>query len=160
MTAMGSIDRDASMMVTAEMIDAWELKAIIMVGIAFGKDPSKQEIGNVLVSDRIVPYEPERKGSSSREARGIELSSGPVLLNRFRNVVGWSFQRPSGHLCGFQTGPILSGEKLVDDSKFKRELFERYPTAIGGEMEGAGIAAAAARKGREWIVAKAICDCT
>jgi nucleoside phosphorylase len=158
MTAMGSVGRDASMMVTVEIIQSWELAAVIMVGIAFGKDSAKQGIGNVLVSDRIIPYEPERVGVNSSEDRGNTILAGTVLLNRFRNVVGWNFKAPNGRRCGFQTGSMLSGEKLVDNDDFKRRLFERYPTAIGGEMEGAGVAAAAARKSREWIIVKAICD--
>ncbi len=158
MSAMGAVSRDASMMVTAEMIQTWDLAAVIMVGIAFGKDAEKQEIGNVLVSEQVIPYGPERIGPTANEDRGIPLMAGPVLLNRFRNVVGWTFQAPTGRQCGFQVGPILSGPKLVDNPEFKRSLFERYPTAIGGEMEGEGVAAAAGRKSREWIVVKAICD--
>ncbi len=158
MSAMGSLNRDASMMVTNEMVVAWEVPAVIMVGIAFGKDSTKQDIGRVLVSDRIICYEPERVGKTVNEDRGAETAAGSVLLNRFRNVVGWNFSAPGGSQCGFQIGPILSGEKLVDNLDFKRWLFERYPTAIGGEMEGAGVAAAAERNRREWIVVKAICD--
>ena len=158
MTAMGSVGRDSSMMVTSEIIDAWELSAVIMVGISFGKDATKQAIGSVLVSDRIIAYEPERVGTNTNENRGSEHIAGAVLLNRFRNVIGWCFGTPEGRECGFQTGPILSGEKLVDNPKFKQTLFERFKTAIGGEMEGAGVAAAAERKGCEWIVVKAICD--
>jgi hypothetical protein len=37
-------------------------------------------------------------------------------------------------------------------------LFERYPQAVGGDMEGVGLAAAAVRNGVPWIVVKAICD--
>lgn len=158
MVASGSIGRDASLIVTAEIIESWRLAAVIMVGIAFGKDSAKQNIGNVLVSDRVIPYEPERIGEASRENRGIEISAGTVLLNRFRNILGWKFQAPNGRACGFQAGPLLSGEKLVDNLEFRSSLFKRYPTAIGGEMEGAGVAAAAARKGCEWILVKAICD--
>jgi nucleoside phosphorylase len=53
---------------------------------------------------------------------------------------------------------MLSSEKLVDNPEFKAKQFERYPNAIGGEMEGAGVAAAADRKRCEWIVVKSICD--
>lgn len=158
MTAMGSLGRDASTIVTTEMIDAWTLAAVVAVGIAFGKDSATQRIGNVLVSDRILPYEPERIGESTKEDRGAEILAGLVLLNRFRNAIGWSFKDPNGRECGVQTGAVLSGEKLVDNPEFKRTLLDRYPTAIGGEMEGAGVAAAAARKRCEWIVVKGICD--
>jgi nucleoside phosphorylase len=158
MTAMGSSGRDSSTLVTSEVIQSWKLPAVIMVGIAFGKDPVKQEIGNVIVSERIISYEPQRVGENSSENRGSEYTARPVLLNRFRNVLKWSFKGPDGRECGIQTGPILSGEKLVDNADFKRQLFERYPTAIGGEMEGTGVAASAERLQCEWIVVKAICD--
>jgi nucleoside phosphorylase len=158
MTAMGSIGRDSSLIVTSEIIKFWKLPAVIMVGIAFGKDPSKQAIGNVLVSERIHSYEPQRVGPASTVYRGTDYSAKPILLNRFRNVIGWNFKAPSGHGCGKQLGAILSGEKLVDNFNFKKELFKSYPNAIGGEMEGAGVAASAEREGCEWIVVKAICD--
>jgi nucleoside phosphorylase len=158
MMDMGSTGRDASTIVTAEMIASWKLAAVIMVGIAFGKDRLKQSIGSVLIADRIIPYEPERVGTLSNQNRGREIPTTPLLLNRFRNVERWRFETSDGCRCGFQVGPILSGEKLVDNFDFKRRLFERFPTAIGGEMEGAGLAAAAARAECEWIVVKAICD--
>ena len=158
MTAMGTTSRDGSTIVTSEVIDAWNLSAVIMVGIAFGKDATMQRVGNVLIADRVIPYEPQRVGESVNHDRGIPIQSGPVLFNRFRNIVGWSFTDPKGFPSGYQVGPLLSGEKLVDNADFKRSLFDRYPQAIGGEMEGAGVAAAAERKRREWIVVKAICD--
>ncbi len=158
MTAMGSSGRDASTIVTVELIQAWKPAAVIMVGIAFGKDATKQRIGTVLVSDKVLSYEQQRIGKDSSEDRGNEPLAGTVLLNRFRNVVGWDFKSPDGQKCSFQVGPVLSGEKLVDNVEFKNSLFDRFPTAIGGEMEGAGVAASAARNGCEWIVVKGICD--
>ena len=160
MTGMGSTGREASTMVASEFIDEWQLRAVVMVGIAFGKDAEKQAIGNVLISDRVIQYESQRVSAENNVDRGCEPLAGTTLLNRSRNLIGWRFTRPSGDDCCFQVGPILSGEKLVDDPEFKKQLFERYPTAIGGEMEGAGLASAADRKPKkcEWIVVKAICD--
>jgi nucleoside phosphorylase len=158
MSAMGSVGRDASLTVTTELIEHWSPHAVVMAGIAFGKDAEKQMIGGVLISERVVSYEPERLGSVGSEDRGEEHKSSPVLLNRFRNLLGWDFKSPLGVQCTHQVGPVLSGEKLLDNAERKSELFSRYPTAIGGEMEGAGFAAAAERKKCEWIVIKAICD--
>lgn len=158
MCAMGATGRDSSLVVASEMIETWDLPGIIMVGIAFGKDSTLQRIGNVLISERVISYEPERIGSDDRKDRGAIPQAGTLLLNRFRNVVGWTFESPNGQACGFQVGSLLSGEKLVDDAAFKASLFERFPDAIGGEMEGAGVAAAADRKKCEWILVKAICD--
>jgi nucleoside phosphorylase len=55
-------------------------------------------------------------------------------------------------------GPILSGEKLIDDLDFKNALMDQYPNAIGGEMEGAGLWSAAGRAGKDWILVKGVCD--
>src|SRR5262249_51525260 len=76
----------------------------------------------------------------------------------FRNALDWQFARPDGSICHLHFGPVLSGEKVVDDPSFKAALFEEYPAAIGGEMEGTGLWAAAARARKEWIVIKGICD--
>lgn len=158
MSAMGSIGRDSSTIVTSELIEAWQPSAVVMVGIAFGKDSSKQKAGCVLVSDRVEPYEPQRIGKEEFQDRGTPLPAGVILLNRCRNTLGWAFADLSGECPGFQFGPLLSGEKLVDNQDFKQSLFKRYSTAIGGEMEGAGVAAAASRKNLEWVLVKAICD--
>lgn len=153
----GISGRDSAQNVTTEIIQDWDAVAIIMVGISFGRDPNKQNIGDVLISSKVVPYEPQRVGKVVIH-RGNETSSGIVLLNRFSNLRGWKFNRPDGNPVEYRVGAILSGEKLVDDPQFKASLFKEYPEAIGGEMEGAGIASAAERNRREWIVVKSICD--
>lgn len=155
---MGATDRDASTLVAKDMITHFELRAIIMPGIAFGRDAHTQRIGNVLISDQVIPYEVQRLGDEDRKDRGRRPSATPVLLNRFCNVLGWRFENPEGQFCDYQVGPLLSGEKLVDNAEFKADLFKRFPDAIGGEMEGAGLAASAERERCEWIIAKAICD--
>ena len=157
-SSMGSIGRDSSTIVTTELLDLWNVPAVIMVGIAFGKDSEKQMIGGVLISEKIISYEPERLGKSVNEERGDSPRAGALLLNRFKNLLGWKFANPEGLQCSYQIGSLLSGEKLVDDPNEKGALFKRFPGAIGGEMEGAGFSAAAERKKREWIVVKAICD--
>ena len=129
-----------------------------MVGIAFGKNSDKQNLGDVLVASQIVSYEQQRVGESDTVHRGTISQTGPVLLNRFRQALDWTFEGIDGQDVTFYVGPLLSGEKLVDQSDFKNKLFDAFPQAIGGEMEGAGLYAAATRFGVEWIVVKAICD--
>jgi nucleoside phosphorylase len=158
MTRMGASGRDSAINVTGEFIADCNPKAVVMVGIAFGKDASKQSIGQVLVSERIIGYENARIGSEQTVPRGEQPQASPVLLNRFSNTIGWEFYQPDGRRCEVQIGPILSGEKLVDNACFKAQLFKSHPSAIGGEMEGIGVASAAGRKRCEWIVVKAICD--
>ncbi len=159
MCAMGASGRDSAQIVTGEVIRYWKPSALIMVGIAFGKDSERQRIGDPLISERIIAYEPERVGVETSVSRGHHFVAGARLLDRFRNfTLGWEFQDPTGEQCEPRLGPILSGEKLVDNVDFKTLLFERHPHAIGGEMEGVGLAAAAERQRCEWILVKGICD--
>jgi nucleoside phosphorylase len=55
-------------------------------------------------------------------------------------------------------GAVLSGEELIDNAERKKELFDAFPHAIGGEMEGRGLYGAAQAAGVDWILVKAICD--
>ncbi len=154
---MGSVSEGSVILATQQAQHVWHPKAIIMVGIAFGKDPAKQKIADVLVASQIIPYEQMRVGAQEI-FRGAIPPSNIVLLNRFENTTTWRFVRPDGKDCSLLVGPLLSGEKLVDNPEFKQQLFHQFPQAIGGEMEGAGLCAASGRVGVAWILVKSICD--
>ena len=79
-------------------------------------------------------------------------STPPRLHDRF-----WSGSRDwKGAATHF--GLIVSGDKLVDSKKFRDQLLLLEPEAIGGEMEAAGVYAAALKGRRDWIIVKAIVD--
>lgn len=154
----GAIGRDSVVLSTADALRRFNIVAIIMVGIAFGKDRDSQKIGDVLVATQIIPYENLRVGDERSIFRGTISQTGPVLLNRFRQALDWNFKDKNNDFISVRFGPLLSGEKVIDNSRFSQRLFDEFPQAIGGEMEGAGLYAVAARKDVEWIVVKSICD--
>lgn len=129
----GSTVPGAAILAAKHGLDFWKPKAVIMVGFAFGRDPDSQKIADVLVSEQVISYEQQRIGPKNSIPRGPVQMSGSTLLNRFRFSPDWFFLRPDGTKCELRSGPILSGEKLVDNLKFKEKLFKRYPQAIGGE---------------------------
>lgn len=154
----GAIARQGSTLTIGSAITEARPKAILILGIAFGVNPRKQRLGDVLVASSIVPYELERKGVVITERRGEQLICGPTLLERFRTrTADWRL------LCGLenvnvQQGLVLSGEKLIDNKVFRDQLVAKFEGALGGEMEGAGAYAAAEREGVEVILVKSICD--
>lgn len=154
---MGAVDEGASTLATNQALDMWNPKAVIMVGIAFGKSPTEQKIGDVLVASEIIFYERQRQGKEITPRGSIPPSDG-TLLNRFENAYEWQFFLPNGELSKIIPSPILSGEKLVDDPEFKAMLFKQFPQAKGGEMEGSGLCAAARESRTPWILVKSICD--
>jgi len=154
---MGSSRSGGATHVTDRACRIWLPRAVLMTGVAFGADPKTQQIGDVLVADQIINYEPERVGSTS-QFRGDPIVSAPGLLSRFQHTHNWKFLRPDNVQCRRIIGPVLSGEKLVDDPGFKAKLLKQFPKAIGGEMEGAGLSASSLYNNTPWILIKAICD--
>ncbi len=154
---MGSGTDGGSQVTVSEAIKVWKPKAAIMIGIAFGVDSEKQNIGDVLVSNNILPYESSRIGDDVIH-RGGGLPSGIKLRNRFENARDWIHQTSEGYNCNVEVVDLLSGEKLIDQLEFRDKLLLQYPTAKGGEMEGAGFFIAARSASLEAIVVKAICD--
>lgn len=154
---MGSSQRNASLVTTVDAANTWSPKVALMVGIAFGADKKKQKIGDVLVSERIINYEPQRKGKETTLMRGKEGPASSILIDRFKSVNDWSFVQ-NDRTPAIIVGTMLSGEKLIDDPDYKEELMKAYPEAIGGEMEGAGIYSACDTRVEHWILVKGICD--
>lgn len=158
MCRMGSRGRDGSIQFATRMIERWSPRALLLVGIAFGKDRTKQILGDIIVSTHIHDYEPARIGSMRDEQRGPSPEAGITLLNRARNL-GFTWIPPeTGSPRKALYGPILSGEKLIDNEDFKQELFSHYPDAIAGEMEAVGMYSSASVANIEWLVVKSICD--
>lgn len=166
---MGAGGLGAALLTVQKGIDALKPVAVIMVGIAFGTDPKKQRIGDVLVARQLMPYEPQRLGQTKAgalelRARGDRSPASPGLLDKFRSgVLDWRPPTASSELRGavipkVHFGLVVSGEKLVDNQAFRDQLLRIEPDAIGGEMEGAGLYVAAYDRNVAWILVKAICD--
>ena len=91
---------------------------------------------------QIVGYELQRIGTGEDSEpviifRGDRPSASPWLLDRFRDgELYWDGAE-------VEFGLILSGEKLVDNLDFRSQLQKLEPEVVGGEMEGAGLYAAA-----------------
>ncbi|TMR21316.1 hypothetical protein ETD86_15535 [Nonomuraea turkmeniaca] len=56
------------------------------------------------------------------------------------------------------SGVMLSRSLLRNLPTARQKLIDANPDAIGGEMEGIGVYAAAAKEKVDWIVVKSICD--
>lgn len=156
---MGAINRDAVMTTVDNAIRMWKPRGIIMVGVAWGMDKEKQRIGDVLISKKILQYETAKISNGNTIPRGADTEAGGVLTNRFKSCVDWKYKLDDGELAKKHMGTVLSGEKLLDDKEYRDKLHNSFPEAIGGEMEGAGLASVAmAHNLYEWIIVKGICD--
>lgn len=157
--SMGASTAGASALTISAAIDDLKPWAVVAVGIAFGMDRERQPLSTLLLSERLAAYEPQRLGEQGPShdlhaiQRGPITEGSPALLSRFRDS---HLEEDLG--ISIKAGLVLSGEKLVDNTAFMVDLRERFPEAIGGEMEGAGVLAASHRANVNWLVVKAVCD--
>lgn len=156
--SMGSLARDSSIMTVRTAIEKLKSKVVIMIGIAFGVNETKQHIGDVLLSESIIPYNAKRVGKKETIKRGIEAPSSKILFNRFKNIkTTWEHFLDENTKAKLIPTRLLSGEELVDNLQHRNKLIKDNPDSKGGEMEGAGVYAACDGKA-DWIVVKGICD--
>lgn len=155
---MGAGGIGASQQRTRDAIDHWQPRAVIAVGIAFGLDEAKQEIGEVLVSTQLQDYDLGRQNEDGTlTPRGDKPGSADTLRNRFRQI-DTNESRRAQDWPKVRFGLILSGQKLVDNFDYRESLKILFTEAIGGEMEGVGLYVSASAAKVDWIVVKAICD--
>ncbi len=151
---MGAATPGGALLTVSRAIRNLQPQAVIMCGIAFGLHQDRQQLGDILIAKQIQCYE-FRKTDIQRNqiARGDCATASERLLDRFRS--GDNDWKEEAQTC---FGLVLSGEKLINDPGFRDSLLKEEPEAIGGEMEGAGLYAAARDAKVDWILVKAICD--
>lgn len=127
---------------------------IISLGVAFGIDYIKQDIGDVLVSRRILPYsENKRDEDKVKPDRSQDKTIDDWLHVRLSNV--------NGFLDNVLYGDILSGGSVMSSFREKDKICLGYTKSdfiIGGEMEGNALFQFARRGGVPGVVIKGICD--
>ncbi|OYT92375.1 MAG: hypothetical protein CFE43_08915 [Burkholderiales bacterium PBB3] len=154
----GSLNAQESVTLAA---NAYSPRYTIACGIAFGVDPSKQHIGDVLVSQVLVPYELSRATRGTLELRDGQPPASALLTDWLRNLDQRKKIGPTkGTWPNVIWGGILTGDKLIDDQNYRDQLVELAGKnrIVGGEMEGAGVHVALRRQQGHWIVIKGICD--
>lgn len=155
--SMGTGGRQGSLITCVRAIEDIRPEAIFMVGIAFGMDRNKQQLGDVLVAEAIFPYEIARIGSTT-QSRSNSVDCDLDLASLLQSAAfNWNL-RVGLRRVATHRGLVLSGEKLVANKEFKDQLMKAFPLAKGGEMEGAGVYWAAVEGKVPAILVKAICD--
>lgn len=153
----GSFGQSSAQGVVIDAIDEFTPRCVAAVGVAAGLkvEPSEGQ-PTVLITSRATDYERTRVGTGKggkldlRE-RGEVSNPDPILLGKLR-VIADGLNIP----CNI--GQMLCGEKLVDFPQLRQELENRFPDALGVEMEATGIAGACARRGVPWVMLKGVSD--
>lgn len=156
---MGTSDPGAIRDTLEEAIEYCNPIAVFLVGVAWGANEEKQNIGDVLIVRTTDNYNHAKVESGGYINRGIPQESSLFLYKRFNEFDKWEFILPDGQLARRHAGQFICGEMLLNDKPYKLSLMQRYKEAIGGDMESFTFATTAKKNNiNNWIVIKGICD--
>ena len=157
----------SSALLVRDVVADWKPTKIILVGIAAGIGQNVR-LGDVVISEQIVDYELAKITTKGTTPRWSVYRSDAQLLSSLMTVKGtdWTSRingrRPDGSTATptVHVGLILSGNKVIADSKQAGALRSVWNRAVGIEMEGAGAAAAVYQMddAPSFLMVKGICD--
>lgn len=146
---------------------------VLMVGIAGGVR-GKVKLGDIIVARQVWYYEPAKVNSDSSQLRPIVYPADPLLLDRTQNYTDLSWRdliqttRPSRRTrkpsseeqSEIVFAAIATGEKVIADTEFMKQIRQLHAKIAGVEMEAFGVAVAAAnsRDRPRFIAIRGICD--
>lgn len=135
---------------------------VVLTGVCYGLwsrelDGGTQELGDLVVCTQLRTADHRRVGTRADGSRyeilrGARPETSSVLLSQARAL---TLRRP-GPAVHF--GPVLSLNTLVDNPEERLRLRTLDEEAVAGEMELAGLYAAAAATKCDWILVKGISD--
>jgi nucleoside phosphorylase len=185
LTCIGSAGNPGAAAATAGAIAKYRPRAVLLMGIAAGLR-DKIRIGEVVLSDRVVAYEPAalvRSTSGTKIQPRPEIDRAPHAM--IQDVVSYradsarlrsAFQRAGGvipmaqvgaeaefraHVTAALTarlGTLASGEKLLRDPTRLIAVRELHGKTEVGEMEAAGVVDGCRRGSVPWLVIRGISD--
>lgn len=139
-------------------------QSIISLGMAFGALPDDQHIGDILISEGVLPYDYRIVRTGTDGAPDVDYSevqaypSHEGLRRRFQEIASmpaWQQRTWSGWL--------LSGSARIHCAAFRDELArkcgDKRARVVGGDMESVGLLSASLDRASPcWIAVKAISD--
>ena len=137
-----------------EALKYFSPNVIISLGVAFGIDYRTQNIGDVIVSRRILPYsENKRDEDKVKPDRSQDKTIDKWLHIRLMTA--------NGFLDSVTYGDILTGGSVLSSFREKDSICSGYTKTdfiVGGEMEGNALFQYANADGIPGVVIKGICD--
>lgn len=173
---MASYTKEGSLKAVNRALERFRPKLVVSLGVAFGIDPVKQQLGDVLLSSAIIPYDAFNKDNKNTITLRSEdkyltheaLNAWDVLI-RSKNFLLEEQECGRQSLIGkkinfkWKHGVMLSGGSVLNNERKKRALLKAAKICgedniIGGEMEGSGVYYACQTPDIPCIVIKGICD--
>lgn len=159
----GSFSKGGSRDAAACALEHFRPELAVSLGVAFGADFKEQELGDVLVSKRILSWDTNSLTDGKITLRSEEVyPTNDRLFSRWSPFLSSELQLKASHGFRWYFGPLLSGGSVVNGAEDKRRLMDaaaaKGERAVGGEMEGTGLYSVCGGQGVPCVVIKGICD--
>ena len=147
---MGEKSGPTAMGVTVtKALQCWDPLYVIVLGIAAGFERRGVRIGDIIISSDVVHYTKGKRHKGGRfEPRPSFYPSSSILGQFLKQVETYEWTNDPRVRCdvissyspSVHIGPILSGEVIMDDPEWVKEVEENhlFKEAIGLEMEAVG----------------------
>jgi nucleoside phosphorylase len=185
LACIGSAGNPGAAAATTHAIRTYRPRAVLLMGIAAGLR-GKIKIGHVVLSERVVAYEPAalvRSDNGTVEQPRPEIDRAPHIM--MQDVIHYrgdaerlraAFERAGGVIPAATTeqvdefrahvadaitsrlATIASGEKLLRDPSKLLAVRTLHGKVDIGEMEAAGVVEACRRASVPWLVIRGISD--
>ena len=130
-----------AILVVKNAVEALRPKAVFNVGFCGSLNKEKAKLGDVMVSAKLIAYEPTEVTRDGIQERGVSVPLKRHLANLIRSAGdGWEapLNNPEELDVKVHTdGVFLSGREVVACSQ-RKKLSGRFSEAIAIEMEGKG----------------------
>ena len=139
---VGSTTPQGSTIVVPVAVRELRPKAVICVGYCAGLKETKVKFGDVIISSKLATYAPIKVTKDKTIDRGVQVPASPRLSEILRSAaLGWKAPLKNSNELDVKVhtdGLLLSGPEVISSDERRAELTERFPDAIGVEMEGEG----------------------
>jgi len=135
--------------VTANAIQRWRPRCVLLVGIAGGVEKQNVQLGDILIAKQIIDYELQKLREDSDEVRTQVYQTDEKLRQASDSLTGAEWKpflpknRPVEGVPRLVVGDIATGDKVDARAEIVAKIGANWPNLIGIEMEAGGAVVAA-----------------
>jgi nucleoside phosphorylase len=172
-TKIGGLGVEGSGRNALYYMSATKAASLVCLGMAFGISRSLQSHGDVLVAERVFPYDIRKVVPARGLRRFLPWGGGPAWAYDYARTTTYSAKKELTRVfseyelppnAGFKVhfGCLLTGSARIGARPYRDEIIKSCinvaPRIIGGEMEAVGFLPLDKPRRARWILVKGISD--
>lgn len=137
------------------LLTSYDIECVINIGTAGGLITDEQEVGDVVISDRIVHHDADVTGfgypMGAIPGQPVYFEPDPLLLNKAKEIL-----EDINITC--HVGLIASGDSFICRQDQVDLILKNFPDSMCSEMEAATIAQVCTVFKKKFIITRSLSD--